>query len=420
VSKQDNKPEVKQGKNPEQSGNKENIEQSAEADITHKPPAKTKDTQKTKSNKSKANTGSHHDKQKYPWLVRIASVFALTAFVVSIINLIAIRSGDSDQLVLQNDNQNLEVQVQDLNKQLMTLRQQNNQLQEIAQSNQQGQSDLSDSLENISKTLKRKGKRPIRWKLAEVEYLLSVANHQLLLEQDVNTSLSALSDADNQLEVIGDPALIPIRKKIAAEKIALNSVQLPDIIGISLQLTNLVASISQLPLISNKRAFVAEAKNEKTHQVENWQEIPQAIWKDIKGLVTVRRSSAPIEPLLPPDERHYLTQNLGLKLEQSRLALLRRDNELYRRNLKDTRIWVDQYFDKEDAAVNMVINSVDEMLGVELQPGLPDISGSLRALRRWLQDDEQNQTTKAARPQSPLNKVSLTVNADTTARKKNQ
>jgi len=213
-----------------------------------------------------------------------------------------------------------------------------------------------------------------------------------LLEQDVKTANIALADADGQLESIGDPALIPIREKISAEKIALAAVQFPDYIGLSLRLANLVQSIGDLPLISNKRKFTVKTNTETAHRVDDWRQIPQAMWKDIKELVIVRRNDTPIEPLLPPNEQHYLAQNLGLKLEQSRVALLRRDTQLYRSNLEHTRSWIDQYFSKDDIAVSNVIETVDEMLAIDLKPSLPDISGSLRALRLWLQNNNLKQT----------------------------
>jgi uroporphyrin-3 C-methyltransferase len=228
-----------------------------------------------------------------------------------------------------------------------------------------------------------KGKDPMLWRLAEVEYLLSVANQQLILERDVNTALTALQDADRRLEAIGDPALIPVRKLIASESTALKSVDVPDVAGMALRLSSLVDNIQQLPLVSRERVKTDLAMDD-SQLVDDVNELMARIMKDLKGVVSIRRSDQPIEPLLPPEEQHYLAQNLGLKLEEARIALLRRDTDTFRQNLSDTREWVQRYFDPQSAAVNTVIATVDDLRDVELKPELPDISGSLRELRRWL------------------------------------
>ena len=60
------------------------------------------------------------------------------------------------------------------------------------------------------------------WKLAEVEYLLRVANHRLLIEQDVATALGLLTAADGILEALDDVLLHPVRAALADETLALS------------------------------------------------------------------------------------------------------------------------------------------------------------------------------------------------------
>lgn len=261
-------------------------------------------------------------------------------------------------------------------------------------------SDLSlqtDSLKQLGQQVKAlaadKGKDPMLWRLAEVEFLLSVANHQLVLERDLDTALIALQDADRRLEAIGDPALIPVRKLIASETTKLNSVDVPDVTGMALRLSSLVDNIEKLPLVNRERVKTDLAVDDS--MVDNVSELMAKIMKDLKGVVSIRRSDQPIEPLLPPDEQHYLSQNLALKLEEARIALLHRDTATFRQNLTDTREWVQRYFDQNSAAVTTVFATMDDLQGVELKPELPDISGSLRELRRWLSLQQQQRTSAA-------------------------
>jgi len=250
--------------------------------------------------------------------------------------------------------------------------------------NRDRQAAMQVSLEHVEDLTQQKGHIPLFWKYAEVEYLLTVANHRLILERDINTALLALADADARLKAIGDPALIPIRGKIADEIAALNSVERPDLPGMSARLRSLVDGIEQLPLLSKEHLLTIKAQDQKDREIDNWSELPATIWNDIKSLVEIKRNGEHIEPLLPPDDRHYLSQNLGLKLEESRIALLNRDTPIFRQNLSDTREWIERYFDKESFAVVNVIGTVTELEAIELKPQLPDISGSLRQLRDWI------------------------------------
>lgn len=255
---------------------------------------------------------------------------------------------------------------------------------------------IQDTLDKLSIKLAEKGRGPLQWRLAEVDYLLSIANERVMLQRDVPTAVKALMDADARLEAISDPALIPVRQKIAGEITALKSVDLPDISSYAVKLDGLVENIAKLPLI-NKEHIIDRDKAEEG-PVDDWRELPKAMWKDIKSLVTIRRTQEPVERLLPPEEIHYLYQNLGLKLEQARTALLQQDTKVFRQHLTDTKSWVQRYFAADSAAVTTIIATLDEMENQDLRPPLPDISGSLRVLREWTSTHNANTSAQAHTP----------------------
>ncbi|MFV2055795.1 MAG: uroporphyrinogen-III C-methyltransferase, partial [Thiohalomonadales bacterium] len=265
--------------------------------------------------------------------------------------------------------------------------------------------DLEEKIKTVSLQASSKGRDPLKWRIAEIEYLLALANHRLILSQDYSTALTALQDADQRLRRIADPGLTAIRRVIASEVKSLESVQPPDIAGMALKLSALGEGISQLPLVNRERLLTAETSG-LGKEVDSWQEIPSAIWRDVKGLVTVRRNDMSIERILPPDELHYLSQNLGLKIEQARLALLRKDTELFRSNLKDTGLWVGRYFDQDTASVKNVVNTVNELLVVDLNPPMPDISASLRELRLWRESQASARLNRPIVAQVPSESIS--------------
>jgi len=120
--------------------------------------------------------------------------------------------------------------------------------------------------------------------------------------------------------------------------------------------------------------------------VADWRELFTAMWQDIKGLVTVRRRDEPVQPLLPPEQRFYLQQNLVLKLETARLALLQREATVYRTALDEAERWTREYFNTGTAPGEAFLQGLARLQQTQIAPDLPDIGGSLRVLRRTVRE----------------------------------
>ena len=104
---------------------------------------------------------------------------------------------------------------------------------------------LTQSIEKVYQDL---GRTVNSWMLEEAEQLLLLANQRLSLDADVDLAKTALQLADEKLEDIGDPGLLPIRRELATEIAELASVPQLDIAGIALRLRALMQSVDKLPL----------------------------------------------------------------------------------------------------------------------------------------------------------------------------
>jgi uroporphyrin-3 C-methyltransferase len=225
------------------------------------------------------------------------------------------------------------------------------------------------------------GRTTLAWRLAEVEYLLTIANQRTTLEHDHRTAITILETADTKLQAMGDPALLPVREKISNELAALRAVEVPDIPGIALSLGSLAEAVPAWPLVDVTPPGVLGKESEDRKRAHTWQEIPRAVWEDLKDLVRVRRHQQPVEPLLPPDQAWFLRENLQLKLEQARQALLRRETPLFHQLISEAQNWIRLFFDGDTSTVTSGLDILDKLKTVELRPTLPDISASLRELR---------------------------------------
>jgi len=229
------------------------------------------------------------------------------------------------------------------------------------------------------------------WAIAEIEYLLIIAMHRLLLEEDVTTALAAMEAADLRLKGLGDPGLVPVRRQLTTDMNQLRAVNHPDIAGMAIYLADMVDLSADLPLKSEVITNAIAAHSLHEDQINEgvdvdpfWKRLPKIIWLEIKSWVVIKRTGDVNQALLLPGEEYFLIQNLRLELESARLSVLRADSGNLRASVVLIQSWLRQYFDTSDSAVINVMETLDQMQTIELKPALPDISSSVESLRAYL------------------------------------
>ncbi len=222
------------------------------------------------------------------------------------------------------------------------------------------------------------------WKLTEAEYLLKVAVRRLSLEQDISGAAAALKAADRNLAETENPNWLPVRKAISAAISELNSLPRPDIEGGAITIASLEKNIDQLPLPKPERHLQSTTLDTSAlSQPEDLQSWGGQVWDEIKKLVVIRRGDKPATiALMPPDQAHYLRQNLHLKLENARYALLRNNPKLFKEELRTAQEWIETHFDTEAAATKNMLESLQKLQEMEFSQTLPDISAPLEQLRK--------------------------------------
>ena len=217
------------------------------------------------------------------------------------------------------------------------------------------------------------------WKLAELEYLLQVANHRLLMERDVATALELLRSADDILRRLEDMALHGVRAALASEILSLEQTRGADIQGLYLRLDALKRQLKDLALAQPQFALPKQAAAAASGQDAG---LGAALADEFRSLLRFRRIDAQVRPLLAPDEALYLEFNLRLMLEQAQLAALRRDQAVFSSSLDSARQWVGDHLDAAHPSVQAVGNALAELQQADLNLALPDISASLQELRK--------------------------------------
>ena len=263
-------------------------------------------------------------------------------------------------------------------------------LTEQVQASRDGQDAVKTMLDKIHTDLAR---NRTEWLLTESEQLLVIANHRLQMARDVRSALSALRAADQQLKLVVNPNVLPVRKQLAREIGLLDALEKIDVNGITLRLGTLAEGVERLPLAlearwpKEKSSTVKEdAKDkqadDKPEADSGWRAALRSLWRDLQNLVRLRTDIETQKPLLPPEQRYFLRENLRLMLYGAQNALLQGSVASYQQNIKAAGRWVREYCDVNTQVVAATLAELDKLAAVKLAAELPDISASLETLRR--------------------------------------
>lgn len=355
---------------------------------------------------------SGQPKAKNGALAGVAFIIALLAAVtVAYIGWLSFQQAEQLELIAA-DSQRYHQQTKNLKQSLQAARTES--VAAYTQRDQQSEQ-LSSALQDANLIIAAHGRR-LRsltstttddWRLAEVEYLLRLANQRILISQDSATALSLLTTADEILLTLADPRFFDIRKSIAEDRAALVLVGQQDLDGVFLRLSALTQQLEKLPLIiipsfeaDNDR--VNTQSNEST--VSSWREklnaIGESTWQELKSLVVVNKRSSDIKPLLPPEQQYYLRGNLQLMINQSQLALLDGRQAVYSDSLSRAERWLQDYFPSDEHAIQSVITEIQMLQQVKVGIELPDVTKSLLSVTQFLA--QQHQVDISADVEAPV------------------
>ncbi len=220
------------------------------------------------------------------------------------------------------------------------------------------------------------------WLLAEVEYLLRLANQRLLLAGDVGAAQALMSSADGILAGMDEPVLHELRAAVAADLAAVRAVPHVDVEGIYLRLGALQEQADGLVIFrlneteSGPRPEPAADWRGRLRQ--GWE---QALAK-LSSYVTIRRRDMPAEALMDPQWEALVRQNLRMLLEQAQVALLSGNQALYGRSLRAAQYWAQQFTDSDEAAARAMSGELEQLAGLTVAVKMPDLARSLAALQK--------------------------------------
>ena len=247
---------------------------------------------------------------------------------------------------------------------------------------------LSEQLETV-KTVASQGGDVNAFPLAEVDYLLRLADAKLKLERNVAAARLALDVAQQRLKAVNESAMASVQTMLGEAIASLRGVQLPDLSALAHKVAEMQKEIGGLPVrivsgvpdIKNRVKPAASVAVSDDTERSWWDRATEAVWNQFKDIVVIRRVRSEAPPLIAMEEEFFLRQNLRLELESMRTALLRGDAEAYRDSYDLVLDWTQTYFDPQDERVAAFLAELKALQAVEFNPYIPDLAGVNQAFR---------------------------------------
>jgi uroporphyrin-III C-methyltransferase len=240
--------------------------------------------------------------------------------------------------------------------------------------------ELSDKVIQVQRQL---GKTRGDWLVADAEYLLSVANERLHLVGDIYTTRLALEAADQRLRESGDTGTIKIREQIAKEISQIQGINVPDVVGLYVSIQTLESEVNKLTLVlpySGKPLSPPEEGANSGAVSEDSNDLVNSAIHELEGIVTIKHSDKPVKEILTEEQANFIREQVKVKLEMLKIALVEQNDDLYQAALADIKTSVNQHFTTDGQAKGF-ISELSRLQAIKLRNQLPDISLSLKMLR---------------------------------------
>lgn len=223
------------------------------------------------------------------------------------------------------------------------------------------------------------------WKIFEADYLLGIANQKLQLESDVSAAIAMIVAADAALVGSGSNRVFAVRQSIANDLTSLRGVDAFDRQGVYLRIGALIQEIDNIDLVSSMREKFENSTESDSSIVQPAPTSSDMVTSSLEFLSTIfvwRQLDQAPNTTLAVEQGEFIKQNLKLMLEQSQLALLMKEQNVYVEILTKSSDWLGRYAVMNSSAVRLIFDELQLLSNTDINPVLPEISESLMLIRQ--------------------------------------
>lgn len=227
---------------------------------------------------------------------------------------------------------------------------------------------------------------PTAWLLSDADFLLNNALRKMVLDNDIETAKSLLTEADNTLSQSSDPKAVQIRDAIKADLNQLNSLNEVDQNALMQRLASLANLVDNMPMVENEAETKAES-GEVSDSLDDWQKnLEKSADSFLSHFIRINKKGNVVndKAFIAPNQEIYLRENIRLRLQIAILAVPRQQNELYKQSLEAVGTWVRSYFEPQNAEVQQFLKELDNLVEQSIYVDAPAKLQSLELLEKNL------------------------------------
>lgn len=318
------------------------------------------------------------------WFASLLALLAMSVAVASAYRMEMQRTDYQKDLLQKQQMLNMQSsQIEALNTKL-------NELSQVIAADQSAANGLTAQLDSLGQLVSANqqrldtlaGSERSDWQLAEVEYLLRLANQRLTMSGEVRGAKALLVSADEILLELDDIHFMSVREAIAKDIAALNRADRFDLEGLYLRIASLSENIDYMELRSDKRWQEEPLpQNDEVKTESWWQTHLETTLSALSNLVVIRSSDQRVLPQMNDVELMQLQQGMHFLLEQAKYAVISGKQNLYDASLASMQRWVTSYYDLEKPISAATLREVEALQGIDIAQQWPDISTSLDKLK---------------------------------------
>lgn len=231
-----------------------------------------------------------------------------------------------------------------------------------------------------------------KWKIAEAQYLVRLASDQLEYAHNTQSTLVLLQRAQKTLQNIQDPRLNDILQSLSKDISETEATSQFDVNALYTQLTELDTKIDALPLANNpikKEAVISSSKTDTNRPW--WQAVLDSSVEALHKIVIVRYNGSNALPLVMPEEKMFLYQNLHAQIENATWGLLHNNQMIYQTSLARATTWIKKYFIEDANETKDVLALIASLQKITVPSSSVHFANTLQLLDQYLAQAAENQ-----------------------------
>jgi uroporphyrin-3 C-methyltransferase len=215
----------------------------------------------------------------------------------------------------------------------------------------------------------------------DLEAALRLAQDQAQLTGSPQPLQAALRSAERRLARAGDPRLAPVVQAVARDLERVQGASTPDTAGLLARIDQLLRDVDNLPVANAVNVGHAVAAPEEEAEPPSWwRRWLGAVADEARALVRVSRVERPEATMLSPDQAFFVRENLKLRLQGARLAILVRQYDAARADLSAASRALSTWFDTASRRTQAAATLLQQIQGGTRAAELPRLDDTLVAL----------------------------------------